>query len=393
MYSQGLAMGRRTGAAPWSSAVQAVAMPHIGTLDEHEWDSLVSDSDFFNSHGWLASLDRALGPAEVLAVRGPAGLAAGCALWGGESAQGLFHLPDFFPDVPGPWGERFLWLGGRRSTHNELSCVTGARRLAVLTALMDAAVDLALRRGYRGVVVPYMPVAAALEIAHATGATVLLHSAEAVIDVPAGGLTQLMSCWRAHDRTQCRAERAAFARHGNRVEWVTIDESNEAQAARLIALNRARHGSLQGEPWMRAVFQGQRTSGVLRSAIAAVARRDGDIAALTVFYRFGDSLHARYFGSNYDANARDFRYFVLNYYEPIDYAARHGVRRYHLSTSSLWAKAHRGAQIAALAAVVLAPAGLLPDAGAVARHNRAFHDDLVRQFHGRLAAESRLVLS
>lgn len=146
-------------------------------LDVHEWDALVVDEDFFHCHGWLNALDDALGPAGVIVARGDAGLLGGCAIWDGEREPGLFHLPDFFPDVRGPWSRAFLWIGARRSTHNELPAVQGWRRLAALRAVLSAARDLATARQCAGAIVPYMPLARALEAARiCPDARVLLHS-------------------------------------------------------------------------------------------------------------------------------------------------------------------------------------------------------------------------
>ena len=39
----------------------------ISSLDHHEWDSLVEDSNFFNSYRWLQSLEYFSRPRSVLA--------------------------------------------------------------------------------------------------------------------------------------------------------------------------------------------------------------------------------------------------------------------------------------------------------------------------------------
>lgn len=343
----------------------------VAAVDEHEWDALVGDRNFYNSHAWLAGLDHALGACDVLAVWGPAGLLAACPLWDGGRDDGLFELGAFFADVRGPWTRGFVWGGGRRSTHNEIAAIRGRRRPQVVRRLLQSMNEQARERGLAGVVMPYMPLAAAQELAQTAGASVLLHSAEANMDVPTDGLAGLMARWNAHDRGQCKSEIAAFARCGNRVECGRIDAANQAVAAELIARNRARHGSAQGGAWMQSLFDGQRRAGLLASSIAFVARREQRILAVCVCYRFGRALHVRYFGCDYDLDDRDFRYFVLTCYEPIDYAARQGLGELRLSTSALHAKAGRGARIEPLAAAVLLTDRAL-DPIAVHRHNRRF---------------------
>lgn len=355
-----------------ASAARAELVRGMAAIDEHEWDALVADNDFFNSHRWLAGLDAALDAGRVLSLRGPAGLLAGCAVWDGESTPGLFHLADLFADLVGPWERPFLWLGGRRSTHNELACVAGAQRPASLRAMIDRAREQAQSRGCAGVIMPYMPLYAAREAAQAGDAQWVLHSAEAAIRVPPCGFDELMSHWNAHDRTRSKAELAAFAHHGNRVEWRRLDEADLAAAARLIAMNRARHGSTQGAPWTQRLLRGQLRCGALDAAIAAWALRGEQALAVSVFYRFGRALHARYFGSDYAVATNDFRYFVLNFNAAIDYAAAHGCDHYRLSTSALDAKVRRGARIEPLAALIALVDGSRLNADALARHNRRF---------------------
>lgn len=354
----------------------------VVAIDEHEWDALVSDQNFYNSHAWLAGLDRARGACEVLAVWSSAGLLAACPLWNGERDDGLFELGAFFNDVRGPWTRGFVWGGGRRSTHNQVPCVSGRRRAQALSRLLQAMADIARERGAAGVVLPYMPLTAARELADVCGASVLLHSAEANIEVPADGLAGLMAGWNKHHRFEVRAEIAAFARCGNRVEWGVIDPSEQMRAAELIACNRARYGSTQGASWMQRMLEAQRHAGL--SPIAVVARRDRCIVALCLLYRFGRALHARYYGCDYSLDDRDFRYFVLTCYEPIDYAAREGLGELRLSTSALHAKASRGARIEPLAAAVLLSDRSL-DPIAVHRHNRRFAERHRRELGAHLS--------
>lgn len=360
--------------------LRAVVVPSVSIVDCHAWDALVADSNFYNCHGWLAALEYALGPVELLTLHGPAGLLGGCALWDGECAPGLFCLPEHFVDVPGPWDQEFLWIGARRSTHNEIPCTLGHGRGRALRGLLDAAEQLAVRRGRAGVVIPYMPLEKALELASLReDARVILHSAEASLAVPPHGLMDAMRAASKHDRWRTRRELAVFAEHGDQVEWRALDDEIERVAADLIAQNRAKHGSMQGVAWMRHLLDGQRRSGVRESAAVAVARRDRRIVALTVFYRLGRTLHTRYFGSDYTVDDDDFRYFVLSYYAPLDYAATHDIDRIELSISSLQAKSLRGAEVNPLAAFVLL-ADESVSREAVDRHNARFIAEHERMF-------------
>jgi hypothetical protein len=382
-----LARGGQTG----DLALRAEVLASTADVDRHQWDALVSDHDFFNSWGWLASLDHALGDTPLLTVRGPTGLLTGCALWDGERTSGLFCAAELFANIPGPWERDFLWLGGRRSTHNEIACVSGHRKAAALKHLLHAAVDRAAAQDRAGIVVPYVPLPTALELVGSLpNAALVLHTAEAATPVPHGGLPEMLASWRTHDRTCAHAEIAAFERKGNRIEWRPIDDELEAVAAHLIAQNRERHGSAPSDEWMRRMLAGQRKSGVIDSAIAAVAMRGDEIVGLTLFYRFGRSLHARYFGSNYAIADKDFRYFCLCYYAPLDYAVAQGFSEVRLSIAALQAKAKRGAQLEPLAAVVALSDGSRLDQDAVTLHNHTLVQEFRREFQSHLSPEWNL---
>lgn len=361
----------------------------VAELDADEWDALVRDGDFFHSHRWLRGLDDALGPAELLTVSEPAGVTGGCALWDGEEGPGLFYLPDFFAGLPGPWHERFLWVGARRAMHNELPAARGSRRRLALGAILASALRLASERRLAGIVVPYMPLVCAREAASTCdGACVVLHSAEAVQYVPPGGFAEMLASWRSHDRVRTNTELAAFARFGNRAEETPLTTTLIEPAVRLIAATRAKYHSPQGEGWLRRLFDGQRRAGLLDQAIAMVARRDdGRMAGISVSYRFGRMLHLRYFGSDYGLTEHDFRYFTLCYYLPPDYAARQGLRQICLSISALEAKARRGALVEPLAALVAFTGGVTLSPDIVSRHNEGFAQALRRQLPSRLGPD------
>ncbi|MDC9590384.1 peptidogalycan biosysnthesis protein [Xenorhabdus sp. XENO-10] len=326
----------------------------IEHIDRHEWDALVSDNDFFHSHGWLGGLDYALGKGDVFTLYGNTGLLGGCALWDGEDQSGLFYLPDYFPGLEGPWQQPFLWGGARRSTHNEIPCVQGEHRGETLSTIAEMLAQLAGNRGYYATIMPFMPLQQALEVVrYYPHARVLMHSGEATISVPAGGLGSQLQQLRSHQRVRTNAELATFSRLGNRVEWCQLDDYLLEAAVKLIANNRGKYGSHQGIDWMQRIFDGQKKSSVIDAAIAAVAKRDKQILGVTIFYRFGETLHARYYGSNYQIDDNDFRYFVLTYYYSLDYAAKNGIRECRLSISALRAKTRRGAKIEPLAALLL----------------------------------------
>ncbi|KRR29858.1 peptidogalycan biosysnthesis protein [Bradyrhizobium retamae] len=363
----------------------------LSDMDEHEWDALVSDDNFYNSYRWLRGLEHSLGATDVLSVHGSAGLVAACTLWEGDQSPGMFFLQDCMAGVRGPWQEGFLWLGGRRNTHNEIPCIQGRRRHQALAELGRCALEYAQQRGYAGFVMPYMPYQAAVEFADAIGGAVVLHSAQASLEVPDTGLAGMMASWRAHDRNQTKSEIAAFRRMGSRVEWGVPDELDDSVAADLITQNRSRYGGMQDREWVQGILAGQRKSGVSYFGAAAVSKRDEDMTALAIFYRFGATLHLRYFGANYSLDLNDYRYFVLCYYEPLNYAAANGLTKLRLSTSALRAKVNRGAKIEPQALVVKCADEQQICHSEAKRHNHRMLREYQDKFPGHLSRDWELV--
>ncbi len=367
-------------------------VPHaLCGLNEHDWDALVSDNNFYNSYRWLRALENSFGTTDVLAVHGPAGLVAACTLWEGSQSAGMFFLPDCMGGIPGPWQQTFLWLGGRRNTHNEIPCVQGRRRREALTALGRSALYYAQERRYAGFVMPYMPYQAAVEFAGVIGGAVVLHSAEASLEVPDTGLPGMIAHSSAHNRNQSKSEISAFQRTGGKIEWLPAEELDDSIAADLITQNRSRYGNADDRDWMQRILAGQRKAGVSHFGAVAISKRNNEITGMAVFYRFGTALHLRYFGADYNLDLNDYRYFVLCYYEPLDYAAARGLKTLRLSTSALRAKVNRGAKIEPQAIVVKCIGEQHISRSEIERHNRCTLRHYQDQFPGHLSRDWEFV--
>lgn len=347
------------------------------------WDALAAADDLYACHAWLRHLEYAAGPAPVLTCWMGGELLGALPVWEGERDNpGLFHLPDLFPGLAGPWRRRFRWIGTRRSVHNTVVCTSGIHRTTVMNQLLGAVVADAEASGMAGVIMPYMPVSAAGELAaNHPDARVVLHAAEAVIDIPADGIDGIRRRVGRHNRKRRRQELLAFARVGHTLEWADITGSVVEDAAVLIANNRRKYGSIQGPEWLHRVFDAQRRTGLLDDAVALLCRRSERLSAAVICYRRDSGLHVRYFGDDgTEDNRRGRVYFVLGCHAPMEYAVRAGLRRVHLSTSSLEAKVRRGATLEPLAAVVLLCGGDSPARAAVQRHNRRVVDEYRQRF-------------
>jgi len=349
---------------------------------------MVTPDNFFHGYAWLLSLEKVLGRQRVITAGHGGTLLGGLPVWDTEHGRsGLFRLPDLFPGLPGPWTESFLWLGAYRSARNGLDVCLGPGRDLILTGLLGAAADLARDEGMAGVIMPYMPRAYAEELSAAhIDARVLMHSAEASIDVPAGGYAEILQRLDGRHRRKFRAELRRFHRAGTTIEWLPLSESLDEPIATLITMNRTKYGSHENVGWMRAVLRAQRESGVLKCAVAGICRRDSRLVGVLLGYGRGRHFYARYAGFDDTVPDPAFEYFVLIYYAAIDYAATRGFRVYHLSTSALEAKVRRGARLNPLAAVVVRVRGEPPEEKFADAHNARFLEAYRRDYGSRPCA-------
>ncbi|GGL11399.1 peptidogalycan biosysnthesis protein [Nocardia jinanensis] len=365
----------------FSSSVTA-----ISSLTATEWDSLVAEGDLFCSHAWLRHLDEASAPHSAVVVRRSGRSVAAMPFWEPDRMEGnLFRLSDFFPDLPALASARLLWAGARRAVRNGVVCETGPSRSPTATHLLSVVLDHALAAEYDGVIVPYLPVGAAEELAAAhPRARVLLHSADATVHVLPHGTAGPSRTVSAHNRKRRRREIRDFFAAGHTVEWTGLTADIAAEVAPLIANVRSKYGGGGGVDWMNRVFEAQRKVGLDESAAVLLCRRDGVLVTTAVCYHHGDALHGRYFGADESAGRAGSPYFFTTCHGPVAYAAQSGLRRVHLSTSSLEAKVRRGATLEPLAAVALLRDE--PDAAGIDSHNRKFATEYHNRFAGHQSA-------
>jgi hypothetical protein len=141
--------------------------------------------------------------------------------------------------VTGPWWKQFVWLGARRSVRNELICLNGPSRSRALTQLLAGAVDYARAARKAGIVLPYLSIGAAEELARAhPAAHAVLHSAEATVTVPPHGVHDLMAQVSYHNRKRRRRELHEFTASGHRLTWTELTPDVAARIAPLIAATR-----------------------------------------------------------------------------------------------------------------------------------------------------------
>lgn len=137
-----------------TSAPSSVRVGSVGDVPASRWQALVGPTGFYTGHAWLRSLELAYGAGEILMALRDGRVVGAAPTWDGDRAEGaLFELPRLADGLPGPWDEPF-------------PCLADADlRPRVLADLVVAARARAAELGRAGVVWPYLPAAAARELA------------------------------------------------------------------------------------------------------------------------------------------------------------------------------------------------------------------------------------
>ncbi|WP_184503611.1 GNAT family N-acetyltransferase [Streptomyces botrytidirepellens] len=351
-------------------------LPGAARVRASDWDAHVDRTGFYNSHPWVRALELAHGPSPVLAAFAGGQLQGVLPTWANTATGSLFSLTGMTQGLLSAPSQDVLWLGTRRGTANTITCTRDpVLRARVLHGLLDRARQLAEAEGFSGVVWPYLSGGDAREAAAChPGAQVVLQGADATVSVPEGGMRGMEAAARSPERIKWRRERRLFLESGGSIEWTRLSADVCARIAPLLAATRDKHGSAGGVGWMERALTAQMSSGAAVHAVVALARtRAGEITAAAVFYMHGDWLYGRYWGAT--ARAPRNAYFVLTFYEAVDWAAAHGFRTLHLSVPASSAKIARGAQVTPLALVHLPARHTKP----LARHTLARHNHHIAQ--------------
>lgn len=371
-----------------------ITLRSASSVPTAQWDALVEPGALFASHAWVRHLAEAAGPDPILTVRSEDELAAVVPMWSAGKAQGsLFDLSKFFGDLGGPWSQPWAWLGARRSVHNTLPCVSGLSRSWAQARVLEAAARHAATNGMAGVIMPYMPLHSADEMAAARpDAQVLLHAVEATAQVPSADPNPVGTGTRGrHNRKRRRQEWARFREAGYVIEEAGLDAVAD-EAADLITNTRRKYGAREDSGWMRRVFAAQHQVGLTDHAVALVCRRSTRMVAVAVCYQHGRTLFGRYYGASESPGSGAPVYFVMTSQAPLAYAASVGLDTVNLSTSSLEAKVRRGARLSPLAAVVLPTVDHAIDRSQARLHNKGFAASYRTQFPDALTSEWRVEL-
>lgn len=309
------------------------------SVDPEAWGPIARTAGFYSSAAWLRFSDSD-------------GVATASYLTAaiGQDVRAL--LPAYWsPNENNPWYQSpasdSLILGGRRGYLSTPLIATSADAplLGELVSFaMERAPQVAGRWWW-----PYLLGDDAQLVASVFGFGedhISLSGADAVIDVPPGGVAEHI------DRLTSKQRRTNARREMRRIEesGLYIDEAPLGDQAvvlgPLLAQVQQRYGHDHGPEQMTALLE--RQADYLQDAsIVFRCRRQSDnaIVGFSLAYRHGDELAIRVVGFDYAAVENTGAYASLSVYAPVEYCVRNNLSTLHLGMESLDAKSRRGARI------------------------------------------------
>lgn len=326
--------------------VQVDAVASIDDVPAAAWDALAGADDFYQSHGWLASVERdtTAKPQYLLASR-DGRLVGALPVYQVEHEAHPGYHPDRLTALLGAGGGHLV-AGARRCYRSEVMLAGGlapADEDRTTAALVRAALALAAADGLAGIAFFHLPTGALQRLGRAVPVTAAFDGGEAVVEGVGGGIDGYLEHAPSKLRTKVRRERRVFAETGWHLERTPLAEC-VAEVASLMSQVELRHGNTLPDFLIKRMLRRQIATVGDREAVFTCRDGDGTMVACSVWYAWRDTLYSRAVGLDYERIDGTFAYFNLLLYDAIAHAQANGIDRLHLGLAST-AKAERGAVV------------------------------------------------
>jgi predicted N-acyltransferase len=326
------------------SSIRIVTAPSIRDIEPLAWDRLAGPDAFFQSHGWLASVERD----RTARCRYLLALVDGCLvgalpIYRQVSEYRSFYLADRFQRLLGLDGD-YLLAGARRGFHSTVlraADVPETVRDDIDRALLEAGLATAREEGLRGVVIPFMPTSELERAGRVVAVRAAYDSADAVIADAGDGVEALLGRLSAKRRYTSRKELRIYGAAGWRTGAESLTECL-SEAARLVTVVEHRHGHPTHDFLVRRMFRRQLSAVGREAAVLTCRDAQGELVGCTVNYPWHDTLYNHTVGLDYARLRDSYEYFNLLIYRAVQHAAANGLGRVHLSIATR-AKLQRGA--------------------------------------------------
>lgn len=330
----------------------------IDRIPPAEWDALVPDDAFYDSHAWLAAveLDRTARPTYWLAELGRQVV--------GALVTYRVHLPGLPMTDPrsNPATRNidghFVIAGSRRGYRTRLLTAPGipaADTSSVVRELVRCAVSQSSSSGYDGLCFMYLLADDAGLLRSAVDARLVDLEQQAFLDLPFSSADEWIEGLSKNNRSTMRRERKKFEHAGLTCRLENL-EDNIDTVARLAAATENKYGNETAQSAIARVLRHQIRAADDLARLFVTRDRAGRAIACSLQYHWRHTLYSRLYGADPELIAGAGEYSTTMFYTPITYAVRQGVTGLHLGTGSLGAKTRRGGRLEnAVAAFVPAP--------------------------------------
>jgi predicted N-acyltransferase len=310
------------------------------------WNRVAGPDDFYQSHEWLAFVERdSTARAWYLLVWWDGQLAGALPVYAVDHEAVPAYHPGRLQQLLGVDGD-FLIAGARRCYRSQIMLAVelpDAQRREVTAALVRRALQLAGQLGRSGLAFCYLPDDGLRRLGAVTQVRAAFDGGENVLEGIGGGLPSYLERCDSKLRAKIRRERRRFEATG----WIgAVEPLTDClpEVARLVSLVEQRHGQDTPDALLRRLLRRQMAAAGHLETVLTCRAGNGELLACGVNYRWRDTLYSRAVGLDYDRLAGSFGYFNLLIYQAIDYASEHGLDRLHLGLASC-AKTERGAVV------------------------------------------------
>ena len=319
----------------------------IGRIPPVEWDALVPDDAFYDSHAWLAAveLDRTARPTYWLAELDQQVV--------GALVTYRVHLPGLpmadprsNPATRNVDG-RFVIAGSRRGYRTRLLTapwVPAEDTSVVVRQLIRCALSQSSSSGYDGLCFMYLLSEDAWLLQSAVGARLVDVEHQAFLDLRFSSADEWIEGLSKNNRSMMRRERKKFEHAGLTCRLENL-EDNIDTVARLAAATENKYGNETAQSSIQRVLRHQiRAAGDL-ARLFLTRDSAGRAIACSLQYQWRHTLFSRLYGADPELTAGVGEYSTTMFYTPVTYALPQGVTGLHLGTGSLGAKTRRGGRI------------------------------------------------
>lgn len=272
----------------------------------------------------------------------------------------------YSPDMdtkPGEWpateaAGRWALLGGCSGRHSGFAFSGSWSMQEAASALLPPAIAY-LQENKFNVVMKFFDGRLRSCVAEAVGLSTELMpllDAHAILHVRAGNIEEYISALPAPFRGFVRRDLRRFSNAGLALEKTDLEAVID-ELPRLWDQVQVYHGSTPNLPLCRTMLECQSKALNGLSHVFCARDKEGQAVAMSLNYRFRNSMCCRLIGLEYDKAIASGAYFKVMYYEPLLWGYAHQIDTLFLGILALKAKVMRGADLEPLYALYIGADG------------------------------------